>query len=252
MKSFTAFSLLAFASSAVSSPLAAPELQDRTFFPNGCSPQEQVLIWAGLNKQFCSAYLQPTSTVTVVRTALNTAFATATTTQTVFTTSTSTPVPSVVCNVAGFAQAGQSTTFFNDAGAFTSAQCQAQCLSIGSATFATSSTLCACYAGQVNDVVAPAPASPNIFSDVNCPVAVSAPVKRAATTCASAASKNPPYFIQKINPGPALISGACECLLNDETPASCVITRQATVTATTTIVQVQTATTTQLVVVTAA
>lgn len=74
MKSSTTFSLLALAASAASSPLAAPELEDRTFFFPGCSPENKVLIFAGLDQEFCSAYLQPTSTATVVKTALSTAF----------------------------------------------------------------------------------------------------------------------------------------------------------------------------------
>ena len=72
MKTSTAFYFLALAASAASSPLA--ELEDRTFFPPGCSTDNKVLIIGGLDQQFCSAYLQPTSTVTAVNTVLNTAF----------------------------------------------------------------------------------------------------------------------------------------------------------------------------------
>ncbi|CZT06365.1 uncharacterized protein RAG0_12101 [Rhynchosporium agropyri] len=275
MKSSTAFSLLAFASSVVSSPLAAPELEGRNFYP-ACAPQDQVLIYAGLNRDFCSAYLQQTSTAQVVKTALSTVYAASTTTQTVFTTSTATPAaptaptappasttppastaPAVVCGVAGFAQASAVTTFFNNDGSFTSAQCQTKCQSLAAGTFASGGTLCACYTGSVNNVVAPAPASQYIFSDVNCPgasapVAVTAPAKRAAGTCAPASAKQVPYIIQKLNPGPAKISSACSCLLNKETPAACVVTAYATVTSTTTVVQVQTTTTTNVVVATAA
>lgn len=72
MKTSTAISILALAASVASSPLA--ELEDRTFFPPGCSADNKVLIIGGLDREFCSAYLQPTSTVTAVNTVLNTAF----------------------------------------------------------------------------------------------------------------------------------------------------------------------------------
>ncbi|KAH7355428.1 hypothetical protein BKA65DRAFT_535650 [Rhexocercosporidium sp. MPI-PUGE-AT-0058] len=256
MKSSTVFSLLALAATAASSPLAAPELEDRTFFPTGCSVDNKILILAGLSPEFCSAYLQPTSTATVVKTALSTAFATATTTQTIQITTTATPAPTspaLVCDVPGFATAGAVTTFFNNDGSFTLAQCQAQCVSLGAGTFASGSGLCACYAGKPADVVAPAAGSPYTFSDVTCPLPASTPVKRgAAPTCAPASSKVPPFWIQKLNASPARISSACECLLNQKTPAACVVTKYSTVTATTTVVQVETATATQTVTVTAA
>ncbi|PVH75980.1 hypothetical protein DL98DRAFT_574737 [Cadophora sp. DSE1049] len=245
MKASTAFSLLALATSAASSPLAG--LEDRTFFPPGCSADNKVLIVAGLNQQFCSAYLQLTSTATVVNTVFNTAFATTTATQTVIVTSTATPVPSLVCGVPGFAVADASTTFFNDDGSFNVAQCQAQCASLGAGTFASGSTLCACYAGNPNVVVAPAEGSPFTFYDINCPLPALA---KRAPVCAPASAKVPPFFVQIINPGPARISSACSCLLN-EVPA-CTVVKSATATATTTVLQVQTAMITETVVVTAA
>ncbi|KAG4438573.1 hypothetical protein IFR05_005948 [Cadophora sp. M221] len=251
MKSSTAFSFLAFAASAASSPLAAPELEERTFFPPGCSLDNKVLILAGLSQEFCSAYLQPTVTATVEKTAFNTAFATSTVTQTIQVTSTVTPVPSLVCNVPGFATANSPTSFFNDDGSFPLAQCQAQCASIGAGTFASGTTLCACYPGKPADVVAPATGSPFTFSDVNCPLP--GPVKRApAPTCAPASAKTLPRFVQKLNPNPARVSSACSCLLNKQTPAACTVTKYTTVTTTTTIVQVDTATATETVTVTAA
>ncbi|KAH9209120.1 hypothetical protein DL95DRAFT_467059 [Leptodontidium sp. 2 PMI_412] len=252
MKSSTAFSLLAFAATAASSPVAAPELDERTFFPPGCSLDNQILILAGLNQEFCSAYLQPTVTATVEKTAVNTAFATSTVTQTIQVTSTATPVPSLVCDVPGFATANAATSFFNDDGSFTLAQCQAQCVSLGAGTFASGTTLCACYGGKPADVIAPAAGSPFTFSDVNCPLPASGLVKRvAAPTCAPASAKTPPRLVQKLNPNPARINSACSCLLNKKTPAACAITKYTTVTATTTIVQVDTATATETVTVTA-
>ncbi|KAH7390433.1 hypothetical protein BKA64DRAFT_679229 [Cadophora sp. MPI-SDFR-AT-0126] len=250
MKSSTIVSLLALAASAASSPLAVPQLEDRTIFSLGCSPDNRVLIVAGLNQQFCSAYLQPTSTAIALNTVLNTAFATTTATQTVIVTSTSTPIPSLVCGVPGFAVADAPTTFFNNDGSFNLAQCQAQCASVAAGTFASGSTLCACYAGNPNVVVAPAEGSPFTFYDISCPLP-SVPAKRAVPLCAPASAKVAPFFVQIINPGPARISSACSCLLNKQVPAACTIVKSATITATTTILRIQTATTTATVVVTA-
>ncbi|KAG4411983.1 hypothetical protein IFR04_014889 [Cadophora malorum] len=248
MKTSTAFYFLALAASAASSPLA--ELEDRTFFPPGCSTDNKVLIIGGLDQQFCSAYLQPTSTVTALNTVLNTAFATTTATQTVIVTSTSTPVPSLVCGVPGFAAADASTTFFNNDGSFTLEQCQAQCVSLAAETFASSSTLCACYAGSPNAVVVPAEGSPFTFYDIDCPVPST--LAKRAPVCAPTSAKVPPRFIQLIKASPARISSACSCLLNKQTPAACTIVKSATVSATTTILEVQTATVTETAVVTAA
>ncbi|KAH6696694.1 hypothetical protein BKA61DRAFT_583621 [Leptodontidium sp. MPI-SDFR-AT-0119] len=264
MKSSTAFSLFTFAASVASSPVAAPELDERTFFPPGCSLDNQILILAGLSQEFCSAYLQPTVTATVEKTAVNTAFVCPDMLH-FFSVSPHQPsprpfkspaplppVPSLVCDVPGFATANAATSFFNDDGSFTLAQCQAQCVSLGAGTFASGTTLCACYGGGPADVVAPAAGSPFTFSDVNCPLPASGRVKRvAAPTCAPASAKTLPRLVQKLNPNPARISSACSCLLNKKTPAACTVTKYTTVTATTTIVQVDTATATETVTVTA-